>query len=104
PTNLGDLDGDGREDFLLGAPHPADTTGGDAPGRALVVRGPLASHASVLHSARPRDWFGATVAALGDVDDDGIPDFAVGAPGHEDDPDPKGYVRIVSGRRLLTGH
>lgn len=100
PANIGDLDGDGRDDLLVGAPHPADTTGGDAPGRALIVRGPLASNVDVVLGARPRDWYGAAVAGLGDVDGDGVPDFAVGAPGHEDEPHHTGYVRVFSGRRF----
>ena len=61
----------------------------------------------------PGDWFGYTVAGLGDVSGDGIPDFAVGA--HQNQnwgvrpaPDaPPGYVHVYSGadgERLYTLH
>jgi hypothetical protein len=45
------------------------------------------------------DWFGARVAAAGDVDRDGRPDLLVGAPGHDDEPSKPGYAQVLS-----TGH
>jgi hypothetical protein len=45
------------------------------------------------------DWLGWSVAGIGDITHDGVPDFAVGAPGLE--PGPAGYtgglVRVCSG-------
>lgn len=52
----------------------------------------------------PGDWFGYTTAALGDVDGDGVADFAVGAHQNENfgarpaPTAPPGYVVIHSGR------
>jgi len=75
--SLGDRNADGRADFVIGA--PGDTTGGPASGRVelrsgadgglfLAVNGPMGS------------GFGASLAALGDVDSDGTNDLLVGAP------------------------
>jgi hypothetical protein len=93
---VGDLDGDGRSELLLGAPQALD--GG--PGRALVVRGPLASERTILIGARPGDWFGTALAGPGDLDGDGRPDFVVGAPGDPEGSDQRGYVRVYSGRHF----
>ncbi len=43
------------------------------------------------------DHFGRAVAGVGDLDGDGIPDFAVGAPEHSGNGDRAGRVRIYSG-------
>lgn len=61
---------------------------------------------AILHrvdGAAPGDWFGYSVAALGDVNADGVPDFAVGAHqnenwGHRPAPNAEpGYINVYSG-------
>lgn len=89
----------GRAALLVGAPLSERAESG----RVLLVRGRGAEARRVLHGARPRDWFGAALASLGDVDDDGVADFIVGAPGHEDATDLLGYARVYSGRRVVRG-
>lgn len=98
-TSLGDLDGDARPEFLVGDPERGD--GGPRPGRVWLVHGRLDAPARELVGRAGDDGFGAALAGLGDVDGDGVPDFAVGAPGLEGGPDRKGYLRVYSGRALL---
>ncbi len=54
----------------------------------------------------PEDRFGDTIVEIGDVDDDGVADFAIGAPLAQDtDGSTRGKVHLVSGRdftRLRT--
>lgn len=91
---LGDVDGDGTDDFLVG--QFTDPSNADR-GRVGVYSG---SHAGVLLEVfgdQPADGFGLSVTGLGDVTGDSIPDFAVGAPSTRIPLGPS-YVRVFSGR------
>lgn len=75
-----DLDGDGRAELLVGSPS-ADAAGLDA-GRAYLWLGGVAvtADAAVTWSGQGGEELGRAVAAIGDVNDDGVGDFAIGAP------------------------
>ncbi len=77
---LEDLNGDGRWELLVGAPG-ADVGGTDA-GAVFLWRGGryLLTAPDRVWRGQPREEFGFAVAAIGDVNDDGRPDWAVGAP------------------------
>jgi hypothetical protein len=86
-----DLDGDGHDDLLVGAPR-ASFFGRARAGVAYVVHGSSRSGATDLANAPagtvdviggrgPGDLTGTSVALPGDVTGDGIPDLLVGAPG-----------------------
>jgi hypothetical protein len=83
-TSLGDLDNDGVTDLAVGADG---TTLSQPAGAAYVLRlnanGTLKSATNLttvgtLNLAN-RDYFGSSVASLGDLDGDGVTDLAVGA-------------------------
>lgn len=76
---LGDLNGDGKPDFLVGAPQ-SSPGGNTNAGSVFVYSGSSGSLLYRLDGQNPGDSFGYAVAKIGDVDGDGIPDFAVGAP------------------------
>jgi hypothetical protein len=100
----GDIDGDGRDDVIVGAPD-ADHTGADA-GAAYLVRGPVsASGLSAFDrvtGAGPGDRAGFAVAA-GDLDGDGVLEVAIGAPQHGGSAAGAVYVLSwASGNRVVT--
>jgi hypothetical protein len=85
----GDVDGDGFEDFLIGAPASSAAPGGAAylifgksrlPSR-IALENDLAQNGLIFSSSRDGDRAGAAVAGVGDVNGDGFPDFAITAPG-----------------------
>ncbi|MCK6531020.1 FG-GAP-like repeat-containing protein [Myxococcota bacterium] len=84
-AGAGDVDGDGLDDLLIGAPS-ADGGATDA-GAAYLVPGPvaasgtLADAAAVLLGPTEGARAGYAVAGVGDVDGDGFRDLVVGAPG-----------------------
>jgi len=80
----GDTDGDGYDDFLVGA--YGDDDGGSAAGAAYLVLGPveqsgdLADSEAKLLGENSSDYAGQWISAAGDVNADGYADSLVGAP------------------------
>ena len=104
-----DLDGDGVPDLVVGAPT-ADVPVVRNQGRAFVFSGAEGTLLHTLDDPTPIEngMFGASLAALGDVDGDGTDDIAVGAPAPIGDSSGmlnQGEVILfsgASGARLLT--
>jgi len=78
---IADVNGDGFDDFIVGEPD-ADTGATQSTGRAHIVSGKtgaiIRTHSSPNVTANGR--FGFAVVGLGDVNGDGLGDYAVGAP------------------------
>ena len=78
----GDVNDDGFDDFLVGAPNDQ----GNGPGRAYLVHGPVTGVSSLADAPTTflgeteGDQAGAAVAGGDDLDGDGHGDFVVGAP------------------------
>jgi FG-GAP repeat len=88
-AGLGDLNGDGRPDLIMGAPHVGTAVSGEWPGAAYVVFGKATTTSVDLGSLGSagyrldgvtRSNTGAAVAGTGDLNGDGIRDMVIGAP------------------------
>jgi len=85
---VGDLDGDGMTDIIAGVPHhigEPDAKEEILGGKALVFSGETGALLFTLEDPTEEEdgRFGAAVAALGDVDNDGVADLLVGVPGKD---------------------
>ncbi len=82
-ANLGDINGDGHDDLIIGV--PGEDGGHPSEGAAHIHLGSVAGLFTAPHwtakGGQDHAFFGTSVAAAGDVDNDGYRDFIVGAPG-----------------------
>jgi len=101
-AHLGDIDGDNKQDVVVGA--ALDDDGGSARGAVWVLflqtDGTVISHQKISDTTFPGslddgDQFGSSVTSLGDLDGDGITDIAVGAIGDDDGGSGRGAVWIL---------
>ena len=94
-SGVGDVNGDGFDDFIVGA--PGDEPNGSFSGRARVYSGFDASVLFSFDGDASNDHLGRSVSGAGDVNADGIPDFVVGAHQDDDNGSQSGSVRVYSG-------
>jgi Ca2+-binding RTX toxin-like protein len=91
-AGIGDINGDGLDDILIGALQADPSTGTNA-GVSYVILGKVGGYASPIDlgalngtngfsikGVSAFDFSGASVSGIGDVNDDGLDDFIVGAP------------------------
>lgn len=122
---VGDVNGDGYGDLLVGAPWSDEGLEGQRPAYVQWVRGLLRGLGVSLHGTKAGaaylylggsqgpastsawtllgkaegDLVGSAVAGVGDLNGDGYADFAVGSPGHDTSLRNEGAVAIYFGRR-----
>jgi hypothetical protein len=99
-SGAGDVNGDGYDDFLVGAPGH-DAAALDA-GRAYLYYGSSTLDAVpdlMLDGASAGDGFGSGVKGVGDIDADGFDDLAVAAPGSDAGGVDAGRVYLYLGAR-----
>ncbi len=92
---IGDLNGDGASEIIVGALR--NTSGGQLAGKAFVYSG---RDGTLLHTVTgaPFNRIGHAVAGVGDVNMDGVPDYAAGGPGFFGGPAPQlGRLIVISG-------
>ncbi len=103
-ADIGDLDGDGVEDIAVG--NPRDDDGGahlgavwilflNTDGSVKTYQKISATRGGFTGTLNASDWFGYSVANLGDVDNDGVTDLAVGAIGDDDGDTSNGAVWVL---------
>jgi hypothetical protein len=120
-TVLGDMNGDGINDIAVGA-HGDDDGGADSNRGAVWVLllnsdGTVSGEQKISDTAGgfegtlvDDDIFGRGLAAAGDLNDDGVPDLIVGAPGDNDGGTDRGALWVlflnsdgtVSGERKIS--
>lgn len=106
-ASAGDVDGDGLTDFLVGA-YREDSLGERTGAAYLFLGASLTAGDSldmgdadyVFPGPNARDEFGRAVAGIGDIDSDGLADFAIGAPYGDGDDTNSGVVYVFKGSSL----
>jgi hypothetical protein len=101
-ATAGDVNGDGYDDVIVGAPHPQEY------GQAYVYYGSAGGLSTTPNwtavSDQRQSWFGRTVRSAGDVNGDGYDDVIVGAPQYDDGQIDEGaaWVYLGSAQGLST--
>ncbi len=90
-----DTDGDGRGEVLVGA-WTADGRAANS-GEAKLLDGDSGAQLQVLRGLGSYDFFGKSVAGVGDVNGDGLGDLLVGAPGESTNGAGAGAAYLFSG-------
>ena len=105
-SSAGDVDGDGLDDLLIGAPDQDDSAGNA--GKTYILLASQLSNSTIglqdadhaLVGEFTSDHAGISVASAGDVDQDGLADILVGAFKNSEGGEDAGKVYLVLGSHL----
>jgi hypothetical protein len=81
-AGAGDVDGDGRDDVVIGLPKDDPSSDKKDAGAAVIYSGATGTEWARLNGEAKGDWFGYSVAGAGDLTGDGKAEVAVGAYRH----------------------
>jgi hypothetical protein len=103
-ASISDLTGDAIPDILAGAPN--EDTAGSNTGAVLVFSGADGSLAQRVpfNGTTVNEGFGESLAVLGDMTGDLLPEFAVGAPEDDTLGTNTGRVLVIDGATFLVVH
>jgi FG-GAP repeat len=94
---IGDIDSDGVPDFIVGSPLASYAN--VQAGRATIVSGATVFEIRHHDGGQMSEFFGTAVGVTSDVNNDGFPDYLVGAPGYTSQSKfARGRVAAYSGR------
>ena len=93
-ASAGDANQDGYIDFIVGA--IGGNTNGFRSGSARIISGADGSTLREFHGPSAEDWFGCSVAGIGDINKDGYDDVIVGARGDDTNGSSSGSAWVLS--------
>ncbi|HEX7878737.1 MAG TPA: hypothetical protein VF720_04975, partial [Candidatus Eisenbacteria bacterium] len=102
-SGAGDLNGDGFDDWIIGAPQ--NDTGGSNAGRAYVYLGGSTLNSVIdltLTGEAAGDQFGGDLSGVGDINNDGYDDWAVMADRHDGNGTNAGRAYLYYGGSTLN--
>ncbi len=106
-AGIGDINGDGLPDLALGAPLNDNDEGGRDAGKVYIFFGTSEGWTRYIHVSQAdvsfigeqrRAMAGKTIAAAGDVNNDGFADFLISAPGDVESGDKAGQSYLILGK------
>lgn len=105
-SSAGDVNGDGYSDIIIGSPYYSNPQ--SAEGRIDLFLGSAGGIASTpylsLEYNQAQCNLGSAVACVGDINGDGLSDFAVGGPSWSGYVTEEGYAVVYTGGRMWGTH